>query len=228
MEKIFVPSVMTAQELVKKGIDENKLVVHQWGVNTNLFHPDKRNGFFSTNYNLNEEEIKLIYVGRISKEKNIHVLESTIKKIREIRNNISLIIVGEGPYLPEMRTVLKDLPVLFTGYLTGEDLAQAYASSDIFLFPSTIDTMGNVIIEAQASGLPVIVTDKGGPSENMMDNETGFVVPADENMSESFMKKILNLCDDPQLMVTMRKNAREYTKKRSFENSFLNYWNNYC
>ena len=68
----------------------------------------------------------------------------------------------------------------FTGFLTGEELATLYASSDVFVFPSTTDTFGNVVLEAQASGLPVIVSDEGGPKELMIHNETGYVIKAND------------------------------------------------
>jgi len=227
MDRIYTPSQVTANELIDKGIPEEKIFVHQWGVNTSYFHPSKKSGFFSARYSVNEEHIKLLYVGRVSKEKNLHILEPIIKKLHSIRKDIHLIIVGEGPYLGEMKDALKGLPVLFTGYLTGEDLAQAYASSDIFLFPSTVDTMGNVVVEAQASGMPVIVTDKGGPKENLIHEKTGFIVPGDKTAPEHFVEKILYLCDHPQLLTAMQENARAYTETRSFENSFLNFWDNY-
>lgn len=102
---------------------------------------------------------------------------------------------------------LSDLPATFTGILTGEDLAQAYASSDLFQFPSTTDTFGNVVLEAQASGLPVIVTDEGGPQENLIHGRTGLIVPA--NDMEAFVGAIVSLIDDPESMARMRRQARE-------------------
>ncbi|MFO8048259.1 MAG: glycosyltransferase, partial [Desulfosudaceae bacterium] len=172
-------------------------------------------------------DLKLLYVGRISREKNLQVLASVMRKIRQVRNDVALIVVVEGPYLEEMQAELVDLPVIFTGYLSGDALAQAYASSDIFLFPSTVDTMGNVVVEAQASGVPVIVTDKGGPSENMIDQETGYVVTADDRLDEHMAEAALRLVNDSCLLAGMKKNARAYARDRSFENSFLAFWNNY-
>ena len=79
--------------------------------------------------------------------------------ISQSRPDVHMIVVGDGPYLEEMRQALVDYSCTFTGYLDGEDLAAVYASSDLFVFPSTTDTFGNVVLEAQASGIPVIVTD---------------------------------------------------------------------
>ena len=84
--------------------------------------------------------------------------------------------MGDGPYREQLETLLEGLPVTFTGYLTGEDLSRALASADAKLFPSTTDTWGNAPLEAQASGLPVVVSDRGGPQELMEHGVTGFRV----------------------------------------------------
>ncbi|MFW5818685.1 MAG: glycosyltransferase [Desulfovermiculus sp.] len=228
MDVISVPSAATADELVSKGLPRKKMVVHQSGINTSDFHPAKRNGYFQTHYSLPESNTKLIYVGRISKEKNLQVLETLMRTMSQVRDNVCLVVVGEGPYLAEMQRNCQDLPVLFTGYLRGDDLAQAYASSDIFVFPSTVETMGSAVIEAQASGLPVIVTDQGGPGENMLDGETGIVVPADNQMADGFVQAILRLCDNPDLMTGMRQKARSYAQKFSSRDSFLSFWKTSC
>ena len=91
--------------------------------------------------------------------------------------DFSLAIVGDGPYRKEMATELAGYPAVFTGYLHGVELRQAYASAELFVFPSGTDTFGNVVLEAQASGLPVIVTDAGGPRELMVKGETGELFP---------------------------------------------------
>ncbi|MFP4444623.1 MAG: glycosyltransferase [Desulfosudaceae bacterium] len=227
MERIYVPSAMTSRELIAKGLPEDKIIVHPWGVDIENFHPGKRNGFFAERYRIPESMLKLIYVGRVSREKNLQVFEEMMRQIHHVRKDVCLIVVGEGPYLEDLRTALAGLPVIFTGYLTGEDLARAYASGDIFLFPSTIDTMGNVVIEAQASGLPVIVTDQGGPQENLIDRQTGYVVPADKFLPQNFAQAVLRLCHQPEQLAAMRRNARSYTRQRSFENSFRQFWDNY-
>jgi glycosyltransferase involved in cell wall biosynthesis len=227
MEKIFSPSSVTAKELTEKGIPEEKIIVHPWGVDTEKFNPAKKNGFFKRNYNIDDSVIKLIYVGRVSKEKNLHIFEQVMRKISQKRDDVCLIVIGDGPYLKEMKSSSADLPVLFTGYMEGEELSEAYASADIFVFPSTVDTMGNVVMEAQASGIPVVVTDKGGPSENIISNETGIIVSSGDNFADRFADAILSLCNDFELTEEMKVNARNYTNERSFENSFLSFWNKY-
>ncbi|MFN2343078.1 MAG: glycosyltransferase, partial [Desulfonatronovibrio sp.] len=129
---VFAPSLSTSRELQAKGVRQEKLKVYPRGVDINRFSPGKRNGFFEKNFGITHK-IKLLYVGRVSKEKNLHILEQAFKELVSVSDNIHLIIVGDGPYRYEMEYNLKDLPVTFTGYLNGEDLTQAYASSDLFV-----------------------------------------------------------------------------------------------
>jgi len=106
-----------------------------------------------------------------------------------------LILVGEGPYRRDLEKQLSGLPVTFTGVLEGSELAHAIASADVKLFPSTTDTWGNAPLEAQASGLPVIVSDVGGPIELMLDGVTGLKVQG-RNVQE-LVQAMLTLMDEP-------------------------------
>lgn len=222
---VFVPSQTTGDELIAKGIKKEKIRFYTRGIDVDQFHPSKRNGFFKERFQLKDDIFKLLYVGRISKEKNLELLVRIFKRIAKMQEDIHLVIVGDGPYLGEMKQAMKGLPVLFTGYLEGEDLCQIYASSDLFIFPSTTDTFGNVVLEAQASGLPVIVSDGGGPKENLISGKTGFVVPACD--SDGYVQLILSLCNDRGILSDMRTSARSYMENRSFESAHREYWKNY-
>ncbi|RJR46763.1 MAG: glycosyltransferase [Desulfobacteraceae bacterium] len=224
MDVVYVPSIATGEELEERGVKRDKIRFYPRGIDIDRFHPAKRNGFFRRRLSLGEG-VKLLYVGRVSKEKNLGVLVESFKDLTRVRPEVSLIVVGDGPFLKEMQESLRGFPAYFTGYLSGEDLAEAYASSDIFLFPSATDTFGNVVLEAQASGLPVVVTDEGGPRENLIQGETGYVVPTNEKVP--FEAAILRLVDDPSLRDRMGRRAREYMQKRSFEAAFLELWDSY-
>jgi glycosyltransferase involved in cell wall biosynthesis len=225
MDVVYVPSMATGEELCRKGVRKEKVMFYSRGIDVGLFHPSKRNGFLKNRYGVSEKEIKLLYVGRVSREKNMPLLSEVYRKLVSERSGVRLIVVGSGPYLEEMKSSMKDLPVTFTGFLTGEDLAQAYASSDIFVFPSTTDTFGNVVLEAQASGLPVIVTDGGGPKENVVPGKTGIIVPGQEK--EAFVQAIEGLVDDPKRLETMKLAAREHIEHRTFDAAFLKLWESY-
>ena len=163
--------------------------------------------------------------GRVSKEKNLQLLATVFKTLIPSHPELKLFIVGDGPYLEEMRREMAGTPCIFTGYLAGEELAEVYASCDLFVFPSTTDTFGNVVLEAQASGLPVIVTDSGGPRESIIDGETGTIVPGDDE--ESLRHSINLLLADPDRLRKMGQAARDHVKQRTFETAFQASWKMY-
>ncbi|WP_432737878.1 glycosyltransferase [Maridesulfovibrio sp. FT414] len=224
LDTVFVPSEATGDELAEKGVDVRKIKVYPRGVDIKRFTPEKRNGFYSGRFRV-KEAVKLLYVGRVSREKNLDVLTEAFRTISPIRPELHLVVVGDGPYQAEMRERLEGYPVTFTGYLDGEELAQCYASSDVFVFPSATDTFGNVVLEAQASGLPVIVTDFGGPCENIIEDKTGLIVEAGN--SDALARAIVRLSDHPELLQYMKHSARVYTENRSFDAEFLKTWTMY-
>jgi glycosyltransferase involved in cell wall biosynthesis len=224
MDRVYVPSRSTRQELIDKGLTAEKILLFARGIDTERFHPDKRNGFFENRLSL-PAGLKLLYVGRVSREKNLRVLGEAFKGISRHRKDLTLIIVGDGPYLKEFRAWMADTPCVFTGYLEGDDLAAAYASADLFIFPSTTDTFGNVILEAQASGLPVVVSDVGGPQENILPGVTGVVVKADDTLALS--EAVKDLLADPSRLREMGRAARRFLENRSFEKAFQETWETY-
>jgi glycosyltransferase involved in cell wall biosynthesis len=120
---------------------------------------------------------------------------------------------------------MEGVPCTFTGYLEGEDLATVFASCDLFVFPSSTDTFGNVVLEAQASGIPVVVTDSGGPQENVIPGKTGLV--AEAHNAESFLYAIRWFIRSPRTMKQMGEAARRYMEERSFESAFDETWGMY-
>ncbi len=224
MDTVYSPSKAIKRDLADKGLDPDKIVIYPRGVDTARFNPGKRNGFFKR---LDprpdvDAELRLLYVGRVSREKDLHVLAEAFRKLAKLRKDIQLVVVGDGPYLDEMKRTLKHTPAVFTGVLEGDDLAQAYASADIFVFPSATDTFGNVVLEAQASGLPAIVTDKGGPVENIIPDQTGLI--AEAGNPDSFLRCILHLADYPERRGYMGAAARDCMEGRTFDATFLRTW----
>lgn len=225
MDVVFVPSRTTGRELAGRGIKPEKIRFYPRGVDTVGFTPSKRNGFYKRRFQIEDSARKLLYVGRVSKEKNVDLLVPVCKEIFNRHPDVNLVIVGSGPYLDAMKTALSDFPVIFTGFLEGEDLKEAYASSDVFVFPSTTDTFGNVVLEAQASGIPVVVTDQGGPQENLIPDKTGFVVPGGD--ADALVEKIDLLLKDGDRLNRMKRNARQYMEGRSFDTAFGELWEMY-
>lgn len=215
MEVVYAPSRAAADEVEMLGVDPKKIVIYPRGVDCNRFHPDKTP-------RRDKKRTTLIYVGRVSREKNLDVLAEAFAKACARINGLNLKIVGDGPYREEMRQVCAGLDVDFPGELGGDDLVRAYGGSDLFVFPSGTDTFGNVVLEAQASGIPVIVTDRGGPRENIIHGETGVVVPVDD--PEHLAREIVTLAGNPDRLKKMGRKAREYARARSFDRAFLDTW----
>jgi len=170
----FCPSPSTAAMLRLEGFEH--LRIWPRGVDTSVFTPERRSAELRASWLGREAENKtvLLYVGRVSWEKNLRLLVQAYRGMSH--SNTHLVIVGEGPASIEMQQELADLSVTFTGYLTGEALATAYASSDVFAFPSRTETFGQVVLEAMASGLPVVGLVAEGVCDLVENERTGFLV----------------------------------------------------
>jgi hypothetical protein len=145
-------------------------------------------------------------VGRISEEKGLERLLHGYLDLRSVRQVVHL-GVGDGPYREEMESALGKEATL-AGFLTGEALARLFAYCDIFVFPSATDTLGRAVAEAQASGLPAVVYDIGGPRECIRPDETGFAVPFGDEAG--FFSKVELLVDDASLRRRMGRAARAF------------------
>lgn len=178
VDEVLVPSRFVAKLLHKRGLRNRKLLILDRWVDVDRFHPSKRTPGYWRKYGIENEEslVKLVYVGRVAVEKNLHLVVEAYRVLRRSHPRTHLIIIGDGPYRKELERQLAGLPATFTGFLGGEELPRAIASADVKLFPSTTDTWGNAPLEAQACGLPVVVSDVGGPAELMEHGVTGYRV----------------------------------------------------
>jgi len=210
MDEVMVPSASTRAQLIERGLPEEKTRPLPRWVDIEQFSPERRDPGFWDRYRCGEG-MKFLYVGRVSKEKNLELLAEAFKAISAERLPAQLVIVGDGPFKSDLQEILQGHPVIFTGYLEGENLATAYASADVFVFPSTTDTFGNVVLEAQASGLPVIVSDGGGPKELMMDGITGLITKADNR--EELIDAMRSLLLDPVRTAETGKSARSFAQQ---------------
>jgi glycosyltransferase involved in cell wall biosynthesis len=177
VDEVVVPSKFIARLLHDRGLRKRKLLVLDRWVDTAQFHPDRRAADYWRRHGIAAPEVvKFVYVGRVGLEKNLAMLAEAFRTVCAHRRDAHLCIIGDGPFRAEFARLLAGLPVTFTGFLRGDELAVALASCDVKVFPSTTDTWGNAPLEAQASGLPVIVSDMGGPQELMIDEVTGLRV----------------------------------------------------
>jgi glycosyltransferase involved in cell wall biosynthesis len=206
-----MPKVVLApnQELVdalSKGSKRQAFLMLR-GVDSELFSPAKRT--------VNDGIIRFGSVGRLRAEKNIRLLVDLEKRLLELgKTNFKFLIVGEGNEREYLEKEMQNAE--FTGFISGETLAQAYANMDIFLFPSETDAFGNVAQEANCSGVPAIVSDQGGPKFVIKDKETGFVA---KNF-EDFVKYSVDLLDNPEKLAKMKVASREFVVANSWDSVF--------
>lgn len=222
--RILSPSIHCKELLMEKGVDGSKIVVFKRGINLELFNPEKREDNFWFRYDKNYKGEKIIlYVGRIAKEKDLEVFIDVAKLFNE--DGVKFAIVGDGPYRQKVEELARNRTknIIFTGFLEGEPLAKAYASSYLFLFPSTTETFGNVVLEAQASGLPVLVSDKGAVKEQVIHGVNGFIV-RDNNVNE-YYHFIERLIKDKKMYENMRNNAIKMAKELDYEKLILDMMN---
>jgi glycosyltransferase involved in cell wall biosynthesis len=220
LDTVFVNSEEYRQSWIKRGFDPAKLKILPRGLDTELFHPAQRDAAFFEKFGACNGEVRLLYVGRISREKDLDLLAAAYRRLRDEGLPVQLFVVGHGPY---SQAFAKSLPeAIFTGYLSGAELATAYASADIFVFPSTTDTFGNVILEAQACGVPVVVSDSGGPKELVEDQTNGLITKSHD--VEDFACAIRELVTNPPLRARMGKSARDSVVDRSWPSAFARFW----
>ncbi|MCA8969726.1 MAG: glycosyltransferase [Planctomycetes bacterium] len=210
VDEVVVPSKFIARLLRDRGLRKRKLLVLDRWVDVDAFNPALRDESLWKQYGIETPErvVKFVYVGRVGVEKNLDVMAHAYRKLRETHPDAHLIVIGDGPYRSDLERLVEGLPATFTGFLSGERLRAAVASCDVKLFPSTTDTWGNAPLEAQAAGLPVVVSDRGGPQELMIHEQTGYRVAGRDvdEMHEAMVK----LMDDAR-RAAMGVSARKFT-----------------
>lgn len=190
------------------------------GTNLNRFHPKHQNADIWSRFGLSSDRLKVLYVGRINIEKNIPFLLDTWQSLLEQSPdlNADLILVGEGRFR-KYADKMHPHHVHFLGPVEGKSLSALYASSDVFVFPSVTDTLGQVIMEAQASGLGCLVSDVGGPQTLIQHNKTGRILKA--NHKEKWQQALHEVLSTPELRLNWRHNSRPnietYDIVKSFE-----------
>jgi glycosyltransferase involved in cell wall biosynthesis len=205
----LVPSNHTMNELSEHGFKR----LRQWGrgVDSNRFNPAKRSDEWRARL-LNGRDpgsLLCIYVGRLATEKAVDLLLDVARL-----PGVALTIIGDGAQRAELESLFAGTGTYFTGYLFGEDLPGAIASADVFLFTGPNETFGQVVQEAMASGLPTIVTNRGGCRDLVKHGETGYI---SEHEASAFAEAARCLRDDPDLRRQMGQQARQTAETRPWE-----------
>jgi glycosyltransferase involved in cell wall biosynthesis len=202
--EVYVPSLSMVETLRADGLKDN---FRLWprGIDTARFNPAKRSPEWRARHGIGVSELVILHVSRLVREKRIDVIAGTARRLQALGIAYRFVIVGDGP---ERAALERALPhAIFTGFLDGEDLAAAYASSDIFLFPSETESFGNVTLEAMASGLPCVCADATGSQSLVAVGVTGLL--ARPGCVEQFAEKIATLAADRGLRRRMGAHARE-------------------
>lgn len=206
----FTPTEEMKSSLYRMGI-QNAVVMSR-GIDTKLFTPEKRCRKLRSSWGLRDEDLCVIYVGRIAVEKNLQLAIKSYQKIRAKKPSAKFVLVGNGPLKRQVEEKHPDF--ILTGELRDEDLARHYASGDLFLFPSMSDTFGNVVTEAMASGLSVLSFNYAAPGALISDGLNGHLVPFGNELE--YESKAEKLAVEPNQICNSRLAARKKSEKLSW------------
>ncbi len=225
-DTIFTRSDDYAHKLHALGVQPRSMPRLRPGTRLDRFAPTFRNEPLWPAISVPTDSVKVLYVGRLSIEKNMPMLTRVWKATHDALTSrglsASLVLVGDGPYREEMQRELEGCNTHFLGFRFGEELSTLYASSDLFVFPSVTDTLGQVVMEAQASGLPALVTNVGGPQEVVRHQQTGLVLSPDH--SQAWVDAIVDLVADASKRQTMGQAAHQHLQSFSIAASFEHFW----
>ncbi|MDO8891228.1 MAG: glycosyltransferase family 1 protein [Sulfurimicrobium sp.] len=203
----LVPTDAMRHEL--SGMGFRNLQVLSRGVDTQLFHPSCWSRLLRQSWGVGDHRLVALYVGRIAAEKNLPLLIEAFRRMQTTRPNMKLVMVGDGPERAKLQAMHPDL--IFAGMRVGEDLADHYASADLFLFPSITETFGNVVLEAMASGLPVVAYDCAAAREHIRHGENGLRAAFDD--AHAFVSQAQRLVASVEDARRMGRNARMTAEK---------------
>ena len=203
VRRVYPPSESMAEIIRREGQSQN---VEIWarGVDSGLFSPARRDMSWRQSLGIADNEVAISFAGRLVKEKNTAIFTRVLNALTDKGLKVKPLVIGDGPEMTAMKSTLRN--GVFAGFLHGEDLARAYASSDIFFFPSESETFGNVTLEAMASGLPAVNAIASGSNSLVVEGETGHLVSARDEAG--LAEKLETLVRDENLRRRMGEAAR--------------------
>jgi glycosyltransferase involved in cell wall biosynthesis/predicted metal-dependent phosphoesterase TrpH len=207
---VLSPSPASDERLTQLGIDPVRIERWDRGVDLQRFDPSLR-----TPDLLPADAVNVLYAGRLTKEKGVDLLADAFLAARWRDPRLHLVLAGGGPEEHALRERLGE-HATFLGWLGGDDLPRVYASADVFLFASRTDTFGQVLLEAQASGLPVVAVGEGGPASLIENGVTGLLAGADE---DELAAAVLSLVNSPLLRERIKRAALASVGERTWETS---------
>lgn len=208
----LVPSASQRLALERRGFENLGLMAR--GVDACLFNPARRSQALREQWGLAVDDIAVVHVGRLAAEKNLALLRPALDTLqaRFPQHRLRLIMVGDGPQRASLEQQLPD--ALFCGAQRGEQLAEHYASGDLFLFPSLTETFGNVVLEAMASGLAVVAYDEAAAAQHIRHGHSGaLAMPGDQ---AAFIDAACWLLEEDETLRRVRLNARQHASRQGW------------
>lgn len=222
-EQIYVPSPCMAEVLAEQDMSPN-IGIWSRGVDQSLFRPDQRSMNWRRSHGIEDTETVVAFVGRLVLEKGLGIFADTLDLLKERGLHVRALIVGDGPERERFEERLPD--AVFTGYLNGEGLAQAYASADIFFNASVTETFGNVTLEAMACGLPLVCADATGSRSLVDHGQNGFL--AETVSAEAFASALQTIILDSDLKAAMAANSLEKSRDYTWGAVLGRLYDQYC
>lgn len=214
LDFVTTPSSVTTHDLLSHGVERVETI--PWGTELERFDPSFRSDKWRKAVLKKNQNYVVLFVGRLTWEKDLKTLAETYALLREKRDDFAMVIAGRGPDEEDLKKLMPD--AVFLGYKEGREFSECYASSDVFLFPSSTETFGNVTIEAMASGLVPVVANEGGSQSLVKEGTTGFLcTPRDP---QNFFEKTNRLLDDEKLREKMRARCLSFAQDFSWSAVF--------
>jgi glycosyltransferase involved in cell wall biosynthesis len=216
MDKIFVPSMNYIDILCEQGIEHSKMQLLPRGVDFDVFSPQIDGRRYIADKHLLDDGYYLLYTGRISKDKNLDIVIDAFLDLADENPELHLLLVGDGPYRNELVQRCKNVKqILFPGRINRSLLPLYYSGSDLFVFPSTTDTFGMSVLEAQACGLPALVSPQGGPKEVIIPDVTGTIMKMDKQFWKQKILYYINQKNtNSEELRKMKENSRSQVMKK--------------
>lgn len=210
----YTPSLTTIVDLEKRGFE--RLVLWPRGVDSHLFRPDRPGrARIRADLGFEPDDVVIGYVSRMAVEKNVAYLIDAFERVAAVRPKARFLLVGDGPARADLESKIGG-QARFVGYRSGDDLADHYAAADVFAFSSLTETFGNVILEAMASGLPVVALRAGGVGNIVQPGVNGFLLDPDQP-PEQFAGTLIELVDDTALRERLAQSARGFAVGKSWD-----------
>jgi glycosyltransferase involved in cell wall biosynthesis len=198
----MVPTQAMKDQLEAMGFKNLKVVAR--GVDTQLFHPNKRSDAMRESWGITPDTLVLLSTSRLAAEKNLNLTIQAYQTLIAQGRNVKMVFAGDGPMRAVTQAKCPD--AIFVGMCTHDELATLYASADLLLFPSLTETFGNVTLEALSCGTPVLAFDCAAAGEFINDRQNGWLVPSDE--PHTYIARALEITQDSATLLQ----AREFTR----------------